>query len=273
MSTSVLRPDATAFYVAALTALMNARVPFLVGGAYALQRYTGIARDTKDLDLFVRAGDCDAALDVLAAAGFRTERTFSHWLGKAFSGADVIDVIFNSGNGFSLVDDEWFAHAVDDRILGVPVRLCPVEESIWSKAFIMERERYDGADVTHLLLASAERLDWNRLLRRFGPHWRPLFSHLVLFGFIYPGDRSRIPAWVMEELSCRLQREIAQAHRGEPVCCGTLLSRAQYLVDIERWGYRDARLLPPGTMTEEEIAAWTAAIENDQQGDAARGDR
>lgn len=273
MTTCGLRPDATAFYVAALTALTDARVPFLVGGSYALERYTGIGRDTKDLDVFVRPGQWEAALDALAAAGFRTERTFSHWLGKAFRGGDVIDVIFNSGNGFAPVDDEWFSHAVDDRVLGVPARLCPVEETIWSKAFVMERERYDGADVAHLLLAAAERLDWARLLRRFGPHWRLLLGHLVLFGFIYPGDRWRIPPWVMAELSGRLQRDLAEAKPGEPVCCGTLLSRAQFLVDIERWGYRDARRLPPGTMTEGEIAAWTAAIESDQQGDAARGDR
>jgi hypothetical protein len=27
------------------------------------------------------------------------------------------------------------------------VKLMPVEESIWTKAFIMERERFDGADI------------------------------------------------------------------------------------------------------------------------------
>ena len=62
----------------------------------------------------------------------------------------------------------------------------------------MERERYDGADVAHLLRAHGDRLDWPRLLRRFGPHWRVLLSHLVLFGFIYPGERALVPAWVMD---------------------------------------------------------------------------
>jgi hypothetical protein len=59
-----------------------------------------------------------------------------------------------------------------------------VEETIWSKAFVMERERYDGADIAHLLRASAERLDWHRLLERFDAHWPVLLSHLILFGFI-----------------------------------------------------------------------------------------
>jgi hypothetical protein len=44
------------------------------------------------------------------------------------------------------------------------------------------------------------------------------------------------------------------------VCRGTLLSRAQYLVDIEKWGYEDARLQPQGRMTEEDILRWTEPL-------------
>ena len=94
------------------------------------------------------------------------------------------------------------------KVFGVDVLLCPVEETIWSKAFIMERERYDAADIMHLILAHAEHLDWARLLVRFGPHWRVLFSHLCLFGFIYPSERDRIPEWVMTGLMDRLDQEL-----------------------------------------------------------------
>ena len=44
-------PQAGAFYRRALMALQAARVPFLVGGGYALAHYTGIIRHTKDFDL------------------------------------------------------------------------------------------------------------------------------------------------------------------------------------------------------------------------------
>jgi len=47
------------------------------------------------------------------------------------------------------------------------------------------------------------------------------------------------------------------------ICRGTLTSRAQYLVDIELWGYEDARLAPHGSMTDEETSIWTAAIDAD----------
>ena len=36
---------------------------------------------------------------------------------------------------------------------------------------------------------------------------------------------------------------------------------AQYLVDIDEWGYEDARVQPRGGMTEEQVATWTAAID------------
>jgi hypothetical protein len=257
-----LDPRTADFYRASLRALEAARVPFLVGGAYSFERYTGVSRHTKDLDVFVRPPDCASALEALAGMGCETDLTFPHWLGKAFRSDDFIDVIFSSGNGIAEVDDRWFEHAIDDEVLGVPVKLCPVEESIWSKAFIMERERFDGADIAHLLRAQAARLDWRRLLERFDRNWRVLLGHLVMFGFIYPCDRGSVPAWVMKEFLGRLEREVHAPPPTERVCHGTILSRGQYLVDIDQWGYRDARLGPNGTMKRRDVAKWTAAIDD-----------
>jgi hypothetical protein len=249
-----------AFYLRVLDGLTKADAPFLVGGAYALRHYTGVERDTKDFDIFVRREDYDSVMAVLDAAGCTTELTFPHWLGKATCEYALVDVIFSSGNGVALVDDEWFAHSVRGHVFDVPVRLCPAEEVIWSKAFITERERYDGADIMHLLLARADTLDWDRLLRRFGVHWRVLFSYLCLFGFVYPSERARIPAWVMLELMGRLDEEINTPPASGRICQGTLISREQYLPDLEQGGFEDARLTMTHAMTQEEIAHWTRAI-------------
>jgi len=155
-------------------------------------------------------------------------------------------------------------------VLGVPARLIPAEEMIWSKGFIMERERYDGADIAHVLHARAESLDWRRLLLRFGRHWRVLFSHFVLFGFIYPSERARIPAWVMTELTRRLQRETASVPVVDPspICRRPILSRQQYLPDIEG-GYRDVRLTHESAMNEDDIQLWTDGIKIDGERPAA----
>ena len=170
-------------------------------------------------------------------------------------------MIFSSGNGVAEVDAEWFEHAVDGHVLDLAVRLCPPEEMIWQKAFVMERERYDGADVAHILRAHGQHLAWPRLLQRFDVHWRVLLSHLVLFGFVYPSERSQVPDGVLQELLSRLQEEMSAPPPSDRICQGTLLSRAQYLIDLDQFGYEDARLAPEGNMTRKEIAHWTAAIE------------
>lgn len=248
------------FYVRTLTVLNEARMPYLIGGAYAMGTLAGIERHTKDIDVFAREADRDRILRVFEAAGYRTEVTFPHWLAKAWIVERFVDVIYSSGNGAAPVDDEWFENAVDAELLGIPVRLCPPEEIIWSKAYVQERERFDGADIAHLIRKSGRGFDWRRLIRRFGENWRVLLAHLVNFGFVYPGEQDVIPEWVIGELTGRLMREHEEPPRRGKVCRGTLLSREQYLVDIAMWGYRDGRLEPDGTMTPEEITHWTAAI-------------
>jgi hypothetical protein len=249
------------FYQHGLLTLSEAGIPFLVGGAYAYAYYTGIVRHTKDFDIFVRGRDSERSLAALAQVGYHTDFTFPHWLGKAFCGDYFIDIIFGSGNGECVVDDEWFTHAIQSTVLETVVYLCPPEEIIWQKAFIAERERYDGADILHLLLSCSSGLSWPRLLRRFGLHWRVLLSHLILFGFVYPSRRRQIPEWVIHDLLSRLRDELQEQPPTHCVCQGTLLSRQQYLTDILQWEYQDARLSPRGSLTQADIDHWTAGIE------------
>jgi hypothetical protein len=250
--------DGGTFYRAALQKLLDAELPFLVGGAYALEVHTGIVRRTKDFDIFMMKKDAKRALHLLSDADYRTELTFPHWIGKVFSGDEFIDVIFSSGNGYCRVDKQWFDHAVPGKVLGLDLLLCPAEESIWQKSFILERDRCDVADVAHLLRHCGPRLDWKRLLKRFGNCWPVLLAQLVLFQFIYPGHRDAIPAWVMEELLDRRGQEAQHGQSGSKDCCGTLLSATQYLRDIDKEGYLDARLPPHGHMNADEIEIWTA---------------
>lgn len=261
----LIDPAALAFYQRILRLMLDAGIPFLVGGAYSFARYTGIERHTKDFDIFVREADRDRLLALLAGEGCETDCPYPHWLAKARCDDAFVDIIYSSGNGIAIVDDEWFTNAVDEEVLGFRVKLCPVEESIWSKAFIQERERYDGADIAHLIYAQGQQMDWRRLLRRFGSHYRVLFAHLVLFGFIYPGAQDRLPGWVLDRLWRRIERERQGAAGNSNVCRGTLLSRAQYLVDVEKWGMEDARLHPSVQMDEADIELWTAAIEGEDQ--------
>jgi hypothetical protein len=76
--------------------------------------------------------------------------------------------------------------------------------------------------------------------------------------FSYPDRRGDVPRHVIDQLSGRLRH--LEADDREQVCNGTLLSREQYLYDVNTLGYEDARLEPRGGMTKRDLEIWTEAI-------------
>jgi len=251
---SPVEPDAKTreFYRDAMRVLDDANVPYVVGGGYAMAYYTGIQRNTKDLDLFLKPSDHKRALEVLADAGYRTEYFYPFWIAKALSGEAFIDLIYNSGNGLCVVDDEWLAHSIPHSILDYTTRLTPAEEQLWSKAFVMDRDRFDGADVIHIILSRGHEMDWERILRRFRGHERVLLSHLMLFGYAYPCDKDQIPDWVVPRLLREVQNEALPSER---LCRGPNLAHGgSYGTAIREWKYFDGRLKPHGPLTPQEIS-------------------
>jgi hypothetical protein len=254
------------FYGAAIELLNEASVKFLVGGAFAMRTYTEIERDTKDFDVMLRPEDVNRALEAFRRAGFRADYAFSHWLAKVHRGEYFIDMVFRAGNGLCEVDDSWFEAATTAVLFDRTLKICPPEELIWQKAYIMERERFDGADVLHLLRSCGRDIDWKRLVSRFGPDWRVLLSHLVLFGFVYPGERNIIPSETMKELLDRAGSDTVPSATDNRLCRGTLLSRAQYLADVERLNYTDVRMAEDRVkMTSAEVQSWTNAIDGENR--------
>jgi len=243
-------PKTRDFYIAALKKLDEAHVQYAVGGGYAMAHYTGIARNTKDLDIFVKPSDAKHTLKVMADAGYRTEYFYPFWIAKALSGDSFIDILYNSGNGLCPVDDEWFSNSQPFQMHGHPTRLVPPEEQLWSKAFVMDRDRFDGTDVNHLILAQGKNFDWPRLLRRFKGHERVLLAHLLLFSYAYPSERSCVPAHVLEQLQKSTCSEPPCTQR---ICFGTNISQKGYGVPLRQWGFLDGRLQPHGPLTPEEV--------------------
>jgi hypothetical protein len=88
-----------------------------------------------------------------------------------------------------------------------------------------------------------------------------LLAHLVLFGFVYPIDRTQIPAQVMCGLMARLEVELDNAPQQGALVQGTLLSREQFLPAIDHDGVADAHTRPDGPMTPEDVGIWTEAIQ------------
>lgn len=228
-------------YVHALSTLKEASVDFLISGALATHYYTAGWRNTKDLDLFLRPEDRDRALAVLSSTEFNVEVTTPFWLAKAFSGEVMVDIITGFGNLVHQIDQSWFDAAVPCQILGIDTSVVSAADLIWAKAYVAGRERFDGADIAHMIRRSENRIDWERLLGRFGDHWDLLLLYLHYYRFVYPSARDRVPVWVMEELATRLQVDLKTPAEPDHPFRGPLLDRYSYLVDIQHWGEIDPR--------------------------------
>ena len=255
-----LSAETEQFYCRVLKSLREHEVGFLVGGSYAAAHYTGRTPHTKDLDVFLPPSQLDRALDALACAGLETERTYPFWIAKAYQGEHFVDIIYRAASGLWEIEEEWLEQGERTELWGVPVKICGVEELIWTKAALMDRTRFDGNDVLHLLQAKAHEIDWERLKLLMGATWRILLAHLTLFGFVYPDLIPLVPRHLLAELSLRLLSDRGASESEDSLCRGTLISNSQYLHDVEELGYRDARLQPWGRLTAEELGPWVEAV-------------
>jgi predicted nucleotidyltransferase len=229
---------AEAFYREVLQLLNESKIPFMLGGGFALRHYTGIYRDIKDLDLFCKGGDYTRILMFFAEHGFQTELTDVRWLAKIVKGDHFVDLIFNTVNNICTVDDVWFEHSVESELFGMPVRLIPVEEMIWCKIYVQNRERYDGSDVNHAILKQGRTLDWKRLWGRIEQHWHLLFAQILSFQFVYPTERDIIPSWLYDQLLELAKGQYNLPTPVEKVCLGPIIDQTQYGVDVKEWGYK-----------------------------------
>jgi len=239
MNMKVVKQEPTSIYKDALKLLLDSGYDFMLGGGFAVVHYTGVFRDTHDLDVFCKAADYPKILRCFADHGYRTELTDIRWLAKVFKDGYFVDIIFDTVNNICRVDDVWFEHSVQGDFCGLEVKFVPVEELIWCKLYVQNRERYDGADVNHILLKHGHFVDWHRLLQRLGVHWHLLLAQLTVFQFVYPSEyRNIVPDWLYNDLLAKAREQYELPPPLEKVCRGPLIDQTQYAVDIKDWGYK-----------------------------------
>lgn len=233
--------DERVVYQSALRTLYESGVPYVTAGLYAIYEYTGIYRQTKDLDLFFEPSAVLPAARALRDAGFVMRLEDPHWLAKAKAGEHFIDIIFAMGNGVAVIDEGWIANSQPGILAATPVRIAPAEELIWHRLFISERHRHDMSDIVHLMLCLGDTLDWERLIMRVGEHWPLLLSQVLMFNYVYPGYRSNIPRWVPERLLERARAEIGRNEENPDFTRGPLISQFSFMIDVREWGFLDPR--------------------------------
>ena len=232
-------PAAEAFYAESLQLLVASGIPFMIAGTYAVSAYTGINRPTKDVDVFCRAGDYPRVLGLFQSKGYKTSVEDERWIAKVWKRKHFFDVIFNSKTAATPVTDAWFEPRHMAHIHGADVQIIAPTELVWSKAFLQNRERYDGADIAHVILRQSEHIDWKRLLSYMEHYWEVLLIHLLNFRFIYPTERHLIPKWLFDELMDRVRSQEGLPVPDTRVCRGRLFSPKDYLIDIADWGFAD----------------------------------
>lgn len=233
------KAQAEAFYDKLLTTLTRKKLPFMIGGTFAFMEYTGIERETGDIDIKIPYEDHPRILKSLTDAGYKTElaEIQLNWLAKVTDpDGYYTDIIYAERNGLYKVEERWFERAHEGVVLGHKVKLEPIEEMIRSKSYVRNRHRDDTGDVVHLILRQGKHIDWHILIEKMEPHWELLLSSILLFLFIYPSERALIPKWVIERLVVKLEDRIAHEPTKDKITRGLLLSN-DYQVGVSLWGF------------------------------------
>ncbi|MGH7286655.1 MAG: nucleotidyltransferase [Myxococcota bacterium] len=151
-------------------------VPYVLLGGLA-SALLGRPRCSGDVDLFLMPESAPIALDALAGAGFRTERTNPAWIFKAFRREVLVDLIFKARRDIYL-DAEMLRRASVQPYRGTPVRVIPPEDLIVIKAIVHDEETPRHWHDALGILAHAE-LDWDYLLERANHSPRRVLSLLL----------------------------------------------------------------------------------------------
>jgi len=228
-------PEQEDLFRQVLTLFETQRISYAVAGAFALRAHTGICRDTKDLDIFLTGRNVGTALSGLSDAGFECESCDPVWLHKAHRNSYFVDLITGMSNAAIVVDDSWIARSVPAVVYGVRSRVLAPEELLASKLFVTRRERFDGADIAHVIYGTQGKLDWQRISQLAGEHWEMLLWALILFRYAYPAQTDYVPSQVWNDLLTRFQNTITKSDRAAEFR-GSLVDDKMFAIDVNEWG-------------------------------------
>jgi len=231
-------PEQRAMFTEVLHLLSAENIPFAISGAFALQRHTGIWRDTKDLDVFLTDDQVDKAFAALREHNFETEICDPVWLCKVHRGPYFVDLITGMSNGALCVQPDWIERASLAEYFGIKVKVLAAEELIASKLFVTRRERFDGADIVHVIYGTQGKMDWDRVLQLIGEHWMVLLWVLMLYQYCYPAQSHYVPRELWADLLSRLNNELDNPD-ARASFKGSLIDEKMFAIDVVEWGMAD----------------------------------
>ena len=188
-----------ALYESVIDAAAQADIPFALGGTFGVSTYTGVARNTKDLDLYILPPDRHRAIEAVTWLGFRDyfdEAPYDRkWIYRATRDGSIVDIIWSMANQRAEVDSRWMC-GPSVQLRGRTVKVLPAEAILWDKLYIMQRERCDWPDVLNLLYSAGQNLNWEEVLQRLGDDLPLLTGALAVFRWLSPGVAAGFPGWL-----------------------------------------------------------------------------
>lgn len=201
----LIPPDQWAVYRLVLDGVQSEGIQFALGGGLAVGVYSGQLRNTKDIDLYILPSDRDRVVRVMTKCGlgdyFDKLPYDRGWIYRGNKDDVIVDAIWAMANRRAKVDDGWLNRGAKIQMFDRSFHVLPVEELIWSKLYIVQRERCDWPDILNLIHATGPYLDWNHLLHRVAEDAPLLKGVLAMFSWISPEKAASIPPMVWRTLN------------------------------------------------------------------------
>lgn len=227
-SVQKLPPEQWSVYREVLFAMQQTGIPFAVGGGLAAMAYASQFRDSKDLDLYIEPESREQVIEILGGIGFTDlfeERPYDRkWIHRTHRSGTIVDAMWAMANQRSAVDRSWLLGPLIS-VDGLQIRLLRPEETLWSKLYVMQRDRCDWPDALNMLSVVGPFLDWKHLMARLEDDVSLLGALLCTYGWLCPDSARLLPAWVWKQL---------QLTRPASVEAGDCLLRAR-LLDSRPW--------------------------------------
>ena len=226
-----LKPRERRWWRIGIEALHQAKVPFLMAGAFGLYHHTGFWRGTKDMDVLVLPEHREQAVKAITGAGyfdlFDQDPYDREWIFRGTREGVIFDVIWQLANKEDNIDQCWFERAAEAEFMGLPCPVVGAADMCWMKLFVFQRKRCDWPDIINIIRGTEGKLDWDHLLREVGSHWRLLAALIELYDWVCPTDRPFIPREFRDQIEDLRRRNADSTHE----CRHDLFDSRPWLTD------------------------------------------
>jgi hypothetical protein len=202
----IIPPEQWSVYRCVLEHLRDEGVSIALGGGLAIGVYTGQPRNTKDLDIYILPSDRERVVGTMSECGLRDyfeKKEYDRaWIYRGNQDDVIIDAIWAMANKRAQVDNDWLQRGPVIRMFDESVHVIPPEELIWSKLYVVQRDRCDWPDIMNLLHSVGRDLDWRHMVDRVAEDKPLLRAVMSMFSWVSPETARTLPAhiWKMFDL-------------------------------------------------------------------------